>query len=365
MSNNKRMYYACEDVGIARDGTSTFARIHGVQSAGSSVNFNLDAISALGQSTIYENKEVIPDVQFTAQKVLDGYPLMWHVATQDSVTGTLQGRSRSKCLVSMLVFDDTLDSASGVPQAECVMSGMYPSSLSYTFGVDGNFTEDVTFVGNNRLWRNTEPGAGGPPPLFSGTVYSADAPLAITGSGGVNRRWNFLFDVNSIQPLDVNGQVDYTGATILPPDVDGISSSGVNFRNSDGTFKASVQSITASVDLNRQDIFELGNRNPYFKYVQFPVSVNCAITTNGKKWDNVSATYYGVADGNGNNLINRSIKIKSQEGIFIDLGTRNKLASTDLTFGDTGGQNGTITYNYTTYNDFLVKHPQDPNTALR
>jgi hypothetical protein len=365
MSNNKRLYYACEDIGIAPDGTNSFVRVHGVQSAGSNVSFNLDAISELGQSALYENKEVLPDVQFTAQKVLDGFPLMYHLATQSSTTGTLQGRSRAKCLISVITFDDTLDSASGVPQSECLMSGMFPSSISYTFGVDGNFTEDMTFVGNNRLWRNTENGAGGPAPLFSGTSLNTDVPYAITGSGGVNRRWNFLFDVNSIQPLDVNGQVNYNGATILPPDIEGISSSGVNFRNSDGTFKTSVQSITASVDLNRQDIFELGNRNPYFKFVQFPVQVTCAITVNAKKWDNVSATYYGVADGAGNNLFNRSIKIKTLEGTFIDLGVKNKLASADFTLGDTGGQNGTVTYNYTTYNDFTVKHPQDPNVSLR
>lgn len=364
MSNNKRLYYAVEDVGIAPDGTSNFIRVHGVQSCGSNGTNNLEAILQLGQNALYENKEVVPDVQFTAQKVLDGYPLLWHMATQSSTTGTLAGRSRAKCQVSMITFDDTLDSASGVPQAECLMSGLFPSSLSYTFGVDGNFTEDITFVGNNRLWRNTENGAGGPAPLFSGTSFNNDSPLAITGSGGVNRRWNLLFDVNSIQPLDVNGQVDYDGATILPPDIDGISSSGINFRNSDGTFKASIQSITASVDLNRQDIFELGNRNPYFKFVQFPVQVTCAITTNAKKWDNVSMTYYGTA-GNGNNTTPRSIKIKTQEGTFIDLGHLNKLASVDYNGGDTGGQNATITYNFSTYNDFTVKHPQDPNASLR
>lgn len=364
MSNNKRLYYAVEDIGIAPDGTSAFVRVHGVQSCGSTGTNNLDAILELGQISLYENKEVVPDVQFTAQKVLDGYPLMYHMATQASTTGTLAGRSRAKCIVSMITFDDTLDSASGVPQAECWMSGLYPSSLSYSFGVDGNFTEDMTFVGNNRLWRNTEAGGGGPAPYFSGTSYNNDAPLAITGSGGVNRRWNMIFDVVGNPALDVNGQLDYTGATILPPEIDGISSSGTNIRNSDGTFKASIQSITASVDLNRQDIFELGNRNPYFKFVQFPVQVTSAISVNMKKWDGVSMTYYGVA-GNGNNTTPRSIKIKIQEGTFIDLGTKNKLASVDYNGGDTGGQNATATYNFTTYNDFTVKHPQDPNASLR
>ena len=51
------------------------------------------------------------------------------------------------------------------------------------------------------------------------------------------------------------------------------------------------------------------------------------------------------------------------EGTAIYLGEKNKLSSVNYGGGDAGGGNVTVTYSYTTFNDFTVIHPQDPNVS--
>ena len=42
------------------------------------------------------------------------------------------------------------------------------------------------------------------------------------------------------------------------------------------------------------------------------------------------------------------------QGLTIDLGTKNRLASVNFTGGGAGGDNATISYSYRTYNTFVV-----------
>jgi len=62
------------------------------------------------------------------------------------------------------------------------------------------------------------------------------------------------------------------------------------------------------------------------------------------------------------NLSNEVIRIATCEGTRIYLGNKNKLASINYGGGDAGGGNVTVTYSYTTFNDFTVLHPQDPTS---
>ena len=136
---------------------------------------------------LYENIEGIPNVELTAQKVLDGYPLLYHLATPDATAPSLAGRSNARCFVAINIYPDTNDNASGSPLTAMGMSGMYVSKLSYTLNVEGNSVEDVTLVGNDKVWK----GAGGYAsflPNFNGT----DAPLSLASSGGVQRREDVL-----------------------------------------------------------------------------------------------------------------------------------------------------------------------------
>jgi len=354
MSTNARLYYAVVQMGVANPGSNVFREVHGLQSVGLTTNFTLDQIFEIGQIEIYENKEGSPEIQLTAQKVLDGYPLIYHLATQQAGNPSLAGRSRATCILGLSTFDDTKESASGNPLAEVIMSGMYVNSLSYTFNVDGSFTEDLTFQGQSKIWKTSNY-------VLTGVFQNNDSPYAITGSGGINQRQNFVWadSTNGGTTRDANSMVGTVVASVIPPDIDGITSSGTNPLQVDGSRSAHVQSISVSTDLNRKELFELGRKTPYFRSPQFPVPVNCSITTLMKEMDNVDAFE------NVDNLTNRTIKIKSQEGTFINLGTKNKLQSVDVGGGDTGGGEFTLTYNYVTQNTLLVIHPQDPVTAFR
>ena len=67
----------------------------------------IGAESSSNNLAIYENIENIPDVEVTLEKVLDGYPLIYHLCTQGSDTITLAGRSTTRCQVALGVWGDT------------------------------------------------------------------------------------------------------------------------------------------------------------------------------------------------------------------------------------------------------------------
>lgn len=361
-----RIFYAVHQVGMALIGTQSFTEVHGVQSIGITTNFNLEQVFELGQISLYENIENIPDVEVTMERVLDGYPLAYHLATQGSPSATLSGRSAAKTIVGLSIFDDTQDAASGTPVSECQMSGMFISSLTYTAPVEGNITESVTMVGNNKVWDTSAPFA------FNGAFDDTDFPVAVAGSGGVNRREDVIFDmdITGATPLDINGSVadpvvtgSYRG-TVLPQDIDGISSSGTNDRDSEGNFAAHVQTITVSTDLGREELFELGRRGPYFRFVNFPIEVTCEIETLTTEGDKVSAIEDGIY-GNGDNLLDRTIFVRFREGTTLDLGTKNKMSSVTYTGGDATGGNVSATYSYSNFNVLTVEAWHDPTPGLR
>lgn len=343
--SQKRVHWAIRAVGIAPFGSSTYAALHGVQSVGLSTSFDLQDVLEFGQSNVYEIIEEIPNVEATIEKVLDGYPLIYDTVCQSASSNTLLGRGNERCMVALPIFDDTFDSASGTPLAEVQLSGFYVSSLSYTFPVEGNCTESVTLVGNNKIIR-TSANAN-----MTGNVFdNNDQPLALNAvSGGVQRRENVIF----------SGQAQIT---LLPTQIPGISSSGTNNRNAAGDYPCHVRNITVSVDLGREQILELGRKGPYHRYMNIPVDVTTEIEIISLSGDIIAATENGVLSGAniGNNLTNETIKVVTQDGLVLDLGSRNKLSNVNDTGGDTGGGNATVTYSYRNKNTLTVTHPQAP-----
>lgn len=342
MTNN-RIFFATQGVGIAPQSSVSFVGVHGLQSVGITTTFNLEQVFELGQLTIYENIEDIPDIEVTMEKVLDGHPLVYHLATRGRVTTGLAGRSAQKCNMALNIYADTFEAASGVPQTEIVMSGLYVSAVSYTLPVDGNCTESVTLVGNDKSWRGSNF-------LLSGTVLGGtagyDVPLNAAVSGGVQRRENIIFSGPA-------------GAyTILPNEVEGISSSGTNDRVAD-VYNAHVQTLSVNVDLGREALNELGRRGPYFRFVTFPVEVTTEIEVTSSQGDQIDATEAGLG-GSGSNLTDQQIVLYLQDSTKINLGTKNKLSNITYGGGDAGGGNVATTYTYTTFNDFDVTHSSDP-----
>jgi hypothetical protein len=334
MSSNRRIFYAVQQGGIAPDGSNTFTSIHGLQSVGINTRFNLEQVFEIGQIAIYQNIENIPDIEITAEKVLDGYPLIYHLATYPSTSASLSGRSAARAQFGLSIYTDTQNSASGTPLAQCVCSGVFVQQLTYTIPTQGNATEQVTLVGNNKIWNKS----------FTATAFTnTDIPAA---AEGVNRRQNIKFGEGT-------GTICY-----LPLDIPGVTASGTNPLQVDGSFAAHIQSIRVSANLGREALYELGHRGVYFRYVQFPVQVQSDFEVLSSQGDNVTALENATS-----NVTGRKIYLEMTEGTKLDLGTQNKLQS--VTYGGanagTQGGNATQTFSYITFNDLTVTHPQDPS----
>lgn len=376
--NNKRIYYAIQQLTITKDSSADYAisapdaipyAVRGLQSFSMNTNFNLETISQLGQLSPYENIEDLPSIDMSLSKVLDGNIPLFCQATADATNPTLAGRANAKCMVHLSIFDDSKESATGTPGSVVAMSDVYAGSSSFSFGVDGVFTEDLTLNGNNKVWAAHDTHSHGetldpniPDPFAYGVFNGNDSPAA---TEGVNRRENLLYTYDPASGLDSAGMVADPDCTILPPEVFGISNSGTNEESTPGEYDAHVQSITVSCDLGRENILELGRRLPYHRNVSFPVSVSTEITVMATSGDMISATESGIyTTGNSycedlGNLKERPIRIATCEGTRIYLGKKNKLSSISYGGADAGGGNATVTYSFETQNDYTVMHSGD------
>ncbi len=386
-STNKRIYYPMTAVAI-KPGTildhsydDPAEIVNGLQSMGVGADNSLSPLFQLGQLEIYEIFEDLPDIQITLSKLLDGNPLIYHLATFDATGATLVERSKANCFVGAAFHADTVQSATGSldPKSMFSCSGMFVNSVSYNMGVEGQFSEDVTLVGNNRIW--TQSGTGQPPtygasdhvtlPIitFTAGIGTSETPAAI---GGIAASEDMLFAETGSAGNDSNGALDDRDTTILPPEVYGISNNGVNAKSNGTDFDAHIQSISVSTDLSREDLDELGRKGPYTKSVTFPVEVTCEIAVITTEGDLISSTEAGIYSGDpssacstlGTNLKNRTIRIATCEGLRIYLGRKNKLQSVNHSGGDTDGGNVTVTYSYTNFNDFTIMHEFDPNASF-
>jgi hypothetical protein len=329
---NKRIFYAALGLGFATVGSNTFTNAKGVQSCGIDTKFNLEQVYELGQLAIYENAENIPDISVTVDKVLDGAALLWHLGTKGATAATLIGRSNIKSTIGLSIYSDQQSSASGTPVSQVTLSGVFPSQVSYSFQINGPATESVTFVGNNKTWLNT----------FTPSAYlNTDVPI---GSGGTQRREDLMFGSG-------------TPYCILPKEIYGVAANGQMVTQLDGSFPAHLQSIKTSTNLGREQLFELGRRGVFHRYVSFPVEVRTDIEVISIAGDRVEA-YEDTPT-----TTDQQIVLKTRDGMVIDLGVKNRISG--VTFGGaTAGGNGgnaTDTYSYSNFNDFTVTHPQDPS----
>ena len=400
MSSNNRILYSCQAASIANfkapellgSGLRSVGRnpvekainivhsdqnfgevVHGLQSVGITTNFNLEQVFELGQIEIYENIEGIPDVEVTMEKTLDGYPLMYLMAST-GVTSTnasgLLARSKQQCDVRLGIFGEENNNVAlaqdngGDAEVEVYMSGMYISSVGYTFPVDGSFTESITLVGNNKEWLT-----GSNVQLTDEVIADFDGediPLALAaGSGGVQRREDLLLEY-SILPEGIDG-VKGTGVGNAYRFVDGAVTDPSNATYEEITkFKESglavhVQNVSINTDFSREDVFELGRKNPYYRPAAFPVEVTCeieAVTTSG---DFITALEDGDPTINntpasGNNTSEENIHFVLRGGYSFDLGKKNRLSSVSYGGGDATGGNVSCTYSYTNFNDLDVKY---------
>lgn len=330
MARNDRIFYACQAVIIAAPtGESPVAGgiVRGLQSIGMNSNFTLEQVFEIGQLEIYENIEDVADVEVTLEKVIDGEELIYSKASNQLCRTDLVAAAKSRCDVYFAVFDDATSNATGAKRNVCWNSGMYISSVSYNYSVDGNATESVTLVGNDRFWNSdgNQTGTTADARFTDGITdgeFGSDTPAS-----GVVRRKDIDM-VNSDLPLEVETQV------------------GDDTTGQGGAFH--IQSVSVSADFGQENILELGRFGPYAKFTTFPIEVTSEFEVIATSGDLKSVS--GAAE----NLDNRTIRLEDDAGTIINLGTKNKLSSVSYSGGDTGGGNATVTYSYTNFNSLLV-----------
>ena len=340
MANN-RIFYACQAVFIGKTGhtpaavgsPATAGRfMQGVQSVGITSNFTLDQAFELGQIEIYENSEEVADIEVTLEKVLDGKPLLYGQACGNSVKTNMVAAGKNRSDVYLGVYADTVSSTDSESVGAVVMcSGMYISSVSYTYPTDGAATESVTLVGNDKYWSDNIAGVVPNPDSSYGAspatgLDGSDSSTTNNGSGLVRRQ-----------------KVDIKNSTI-PAEI----SNPMGTTSTDKSKGFHISSISISADFGRESILELGSFGPYHRYAGYPIEVTAEFEVTAVSGDLVSVS------GTAENLSDRTIVIKDDGGHIIDLGTKNKLSSVSYSGGDTGGGNATCTYSYSTFNDLKV-----------
>jgi len=345
MTANNRIFYASQAVALKpqnSDGSSTFNdgdgwyRPRGVQSVGITTNFNLEQVFQLGQLEIYDQIEDVPEIEVTMNKVLDGTPPLYLMCMGgaggigDASGAELSAVANNRVNFRLGIFSDANTAATGSARHYVDCSGMYLSSISYTFPVDGNATEDVTLVGNNKVWNSG---------LFGGATNN----LAVSTSGSspsTARRYSLSY-ADSILPTGLGGLPIPSGRSENRP---------------------YLQNITISSDLGREAINELGRMAPYFRYVNFPVEVTSEFEIVAADGDQMNADDFSSKTGCGQsykNLTDKTIRVVVcgsgvGDSLTIDLGNKNKLTSVNYTGGDTGGGNATVTYSFQTFNKLVV-----------
>lgn len=331
-NQNKRIYYAVQNVALGGNingsANPSVTEAGGLQSVGINTTFALDPTYQLGQLASYYITEGVPEVEVTLSKIIDGRMPVYLQACggASAANKSLAELQNARATLQLSIFADTNIAATGTAQATVKCTGMYVSSISYNLTNDGNFTEELTLVGNHKEW-------------------SGSAVTTSTGIAPVAQRWAFNKDASTI-PASVNQ-----------------SNSAV------------LNSASASVSLGRESIFVLGQRTPYHRYATFPVEVTSEFQVLAQNSDGVAADMVdsGCQQGATSNLSNETIVlvvcalpagvdadgnsenvISGRKVVTIDLGTQNKLTSVNYSGGDTGGGNATITYSYRNYNDFKV-----------
>lgn len=307
----------------------------GIQSVGLTTAFDLESVFEWGKIGVYENVEGVPDVEVTVSRVIDGTHPLYLIASDSSGADTLIARNETyRADITFNIYPDTQDStdqgeSSGLFHVSAVyVSGMYMSSVTYNMPVDGNFTEEVTFVGNDKFWSAVVGGSAASGYFPSGVVGSTEDPTVNVGNlDGVQRRENF-------------NRASSTFPNLLPGIV-----SGVYTADSD-----CIQTITVTADLGREEVFCLGQKNPFFRFVTLPLEVTTTFEVHSKQGDLVEA------DSTTDNLVNETIILKTTSGLQLHLGSSNKLTGVDESGNDAAGGSLAVTYTFQNFGFLTVTH---------
>ncbi len=282
-----RIFYACQAVAI--DG----AAVNGAQSVGITTSFDLEPVFQLGQVKPVDILTINPNVEITVSRVLtDQNQTMW---SGDFITN-VGSANKTLCIA---IGDDTsplLTSSS----ASIYCTGVGLSGVTYTFPVDGMFTEEATFVSQNKS-------LGGCSITMSEDTtskvkmrqhYSSGAPALVTNAGNLTN-------------------------------------------------------ITISTSVGRENLFKLGQWQSYHNYANLPAEVTVEFEVSATTVDAIAISTVGACvSPSGGAFDEQNISLDICGKTF--LMEKCKLSNVTYGGGDTSGGNATINFTYTTYNNLTV-----------
>jgi len=304
---NKRVFYASQAVAVGPSG-GTATTVTGAQSVTMNTNFNIEQVFQLGRLAVYDNVVGDPTVEVTINKVLDGGSLLYTLAVG---SGSIVNTANKVSQVVFVVGDDTKEKIDdGTDFTSITCDPIYLNSLSYNFSVDGDFTEEASFIGLSKV--------------------AGSGSLSAPAEGYDNRQ-------TVLRRQNLN-----TGGSTLPQAV----ASG------------SISSISFSADFGRESMYKLGQFKEFHRYVNFPLEISLDFEVIA---DSLDSNEINIPDSacSGLNLPKEDITLQ-----FCDSSGENKyefefkdatLTSVAFNGGDTGGGNASLTYSYTVYNSFEPK----------
>ena len=262
----------------------------GFQSVSVNSSVDFEQVFELGRLDVYENLEGVPSVEITAERA---FPRTGSTMWGSAAGGTTTAAAIARPTIGMSVADDSQASYSA--QSWIQATGTYISSWSCNFPVEGFATESCTVVGNHVGWSS---GTGGP--------IQATATGNPAGTNLVVRRQ----DVGAAYPR--------------------------------------LQNVSFSADIGREDLFQLGQKSPYFRAATFPIETTSDweyLDTSSRSGPPSGSRLTFTADQNSDAT---SDVTASFFGVSIGAGAR--LNATNYSGGDAGGGNATVTYSYIAYN---------------
>jgi hypothetical protein len=284
---------------------AAFNLLTAVQSVGINTNLNLENIFQLGQLEVYQEYEEIPEIEVTINRLLNDKQTLYGMMIGN---GTIIDNLNAHSALRFTLYEDkTTDDPNPAQSTQYTISPAYLSQITYTFPVDGNFTEEVTVVSNNKV------------------ASSTTVPNFTEKEGKILRRGSF--GPGSIMPNTVGAK--------------------------------KVQSVSVSINFGREDLRELGKRKPFIKYINLPLEITTTIEVLAtESGDGLLAQIGADCDSTRTPATNfETIKIATCDGMVLDLGAKNKLLSTSFSGGDASGGNATITYNYRNFNTLTYTSP--------
>lgn len=199
----------------------------------------------------------------------------------------------------------TLITTNSTNGKKVTVSGLYTSSISFSFNQNDNSTTSWSFVGDGVLYENYSVATSG---AVGNKVYQCVNPLT----------WD------EVHIYDAGNNVVLTG----------------------------VQTATFSANINRSDIFQIGQFEPYDRTVQYPYNVSVSINTLSNEvglvnwWNKFVPNYDPMTDCGGGLVIKVRTKSIAGQSLARDFIIASGLRPTSSTLNNGVGSNATVALNF-------------------